>query len=192
MKPISRSRLIAVVLASVAMKPIATLMINGPTSRKLKYSLNRRAKLLGRSTRQTKLKLLSTFCAIDNAVNSKITMAMLASAEPLTLSTKLDHSARELAGARAERGKKAPQHRLEIAMQAQTLQHREREREQRHDREHRRVDEAHRAQGQVAVREIAQQGVRVPRGDEPPRRRIGAALALRPEAALDRPSHELH
>jgi len=49
--------------------------------------VKRRAKLRGRSTRQTKLKLLSTFCAIDSPENSRITMATLASAEPLTLST---------------------------------------------------------------------------------------------------------
>ena len=41
--------------------PSATASRMGPTIMTLKYSVKRRAKLRGRSTRQTKLKLVSTF-----------------------------------------------------------------------------------------------------------------------------------
>ena len=55
--------------------------------------------------------------------------------------------------------------RLEIAMDAEALQHGERGREQRHDRDHRRIDEAHRAQGQVALRKVTNQRVHEARDD---------------------------
>ena len=42
-------------------KPSATASRMGPTIMTLRYSVKRRAKLRGRSTRQTKLKLVSTF-----------------------------------------------------------------------------------------------------------------------------------
>ncbi len=41
--------------------PIVTASRMGPTTITLKYSVKRRAKLRGRSTRHTKLKLASTF-----------------------------------------------------------------------------------------------------------------------------------
>ncbi len=85
----------------------------------LRYSLNRRARLRGRSTRQTKLKLLSTFCAIDNAVYSRSATLMLASAEPLTLSTK-PTTWPESSAARGPSGARKPcSNRLEIAVEAQ-------------------------------------------------------------------------
>ncbi len=76
------------VLATVAVIPIAIIMIMGPTSNTLRYSLKRRPKLRGLSTRQTKLKLSSNFCAIDNAEYSKSPRPTPASVEPLMLSTK--------------------------------------------------------------------------------------------------------
>ena len=124
--PISRRRVIAAVLESVAVKPITTLMITGPTSRKARYSLNRRAKLRGRSTRQTKLKLLSTFCAIINSENSSSATPMLPSSEPLTLSTKpmicaVSSSARGPSGAR-----KPCRSGCKVAVDTEAFQHGER------------------------------------------------------------------
>ena len=60
--------LIAEVFAKAAMSPKAATMRAGPTTMTLRYSLNRRPKLRGCSTRHTKLKLSSTFCTIDMTV----------------------------------------------------------------------------------------------------------------------------
>ena len=86
--PIARKRVTTVTLDRLAISVIAMLMMSGPMSMKLKYSAKRRAKLRGRSTRQTKLKLLSTFCAIESAASSRIPTLTVPSTEPLTLSTK--------------------------------------------------------------------------------------------------------
>jgi hypothetical protein len=57
-------------------------------------------------------------------------------------------------------------------MESEAFQQREAECEQRHDREHRRVDEAHRAQAQVAEHIVAQQRVHVAGDVEPSRHRL--------------------
>ncbi len=54
-------RCIRVVLVMDAVMPMAKVITTGPTNITLRYSLKRRPKLRGRSTRQTKLKLSSTF-----------------------------------------------------------------------------------------------------------------------------------
>ena len=63
------------------MNPIARLMSAGPTTMMPRYSLKRRTQLRGRSTRHTKLKLVSTFWAIDSALTSNKTTLTLASVE---------------------------------------------------------------------------------------------------------------
>jgi hypothetical protein len=54
------------------------------------------------------------------------------------------------------------------------LQHRERHGDQRHDREQRRVHEAHRVQAELAAGEVAQQRVQVAQGREQPAQRPAA------------------
>ena len=96
----------------------------------------------------------------------------------------LEHVLGDLGAARAERRQEVEQQRLELAMEAERLQYREREREQRHDREHRRVDEAHRAQAELALEEVAEQREGIARELEPPRRGAVIVPTLRPEKTL--------
>ena len=55
-------------LPRVAVKPNAATVRIGPTIMRLRYSLTRRAQLRGRSTRQTKLRLSSTFWMVEITV----------------------------------------------------------------------------------------------------------------------------
>ena len=117
---------------------------------------------------------------------------MLAIVEPLTLSTKpmirvVSSPARGPSGA-----KKLKIKRLEIAVDAQALQHREAEGEQRHDREHGGVDEAHRAQAELAREQVAQQRVGVARDREPARRRVVDRPMMPPKPLLEALGYELH
>ncbi len=67
-----------------------------------------------------------------------------------------DDARRELAGARAERRQEIEDQRLEVAVDTQGLEHRESEGEQRYDREHRGVHQAHRAEAELAGEQVAQ------------------------------------
>ena len=66
---------------------------------------------------------------------------------------------RELVATHAQRPQELEQHRLELAVIAERLQHRKRHGDDRHERKQRRIDETHRAQAEVAADEIAQQRV---------------------------------
>jgi len=63
----------------------------------------------------------------------------------------LHHLRGHLGGARPRRLEELVDHRLQVAVQAEALQHRESERSEGHDGEQRGVHEAHRAQVEVAV-----------------------------------------
>jgi hypothetical protein len=58
----------ALVCANVAIRPSAVTISAGPTTITLRYSLTRRTRLRGCSTRHTKLKDSSTFWIIDSVM----------------------------------------------------------------------------------------------------------------------------
>ncbi len=68
---------------------------------------------------------------------------------------------RELDAFLAERPQELGQHGLELAVVAEGLEHRERDGDDRHQREQRRIHEAHGAQAEVAAEQVAQQRVGV-------------------------------
>ncbi len=66
---------------------------------------------------------------------------------------------RHLVGALAERLEERIENGLELAVIAEPFEDRERHRDQRHDRQQRRVDQAHRAERQVAAQDVADERV---------------------------------
>ncbi len=69
---------------------------------------------------------------------------------------------REFRAFLAERPQELEQHGLELAVIAESLEHRERDGDDRHQREQRRIHETHGAQAEVAAEQVAQQRVGVP------------------------------
>ena len=144
----------------------------GPTMSSATYSVTRRAKLRGSSTRHRKLKPSSTFLMVPNRVQSSSARPREPTRPVLTLVGELHDLLRELAGADSPMGlKNSRMMRLQLAMRAEGLEHGERERDERHQRQQRRVHQAHGIEVDLAARQVAQQRVRITQ--QPQRQRAG-------------------
>ena len=91
----------------------------------------------------------------------------------------------QLAGALADRPQELVDQRLEVAVHAEALQHGEREGDERHERQQRRVDEAHRAQVQLAGQQVADQRERIAQEVEQPVRRLDRQIVPVEQQPLD-------
>ena len=86
---------------------------------------------------------------------------------------------RELRGARAHGPEELEDDGLELAMCAEGLEHGERKRDERHQRQQRRVHQAHGMQVDLAARQVAQQRVGVAQAGAAPARRASALRRTR-------------
>ncbi len=88
-----------------------------------------------------------------------------------------DDARGDLLALRPQRREEPREHRLDLVVHPERLQHREADREQRHDRQQRRVDQAHGAQRELTLGEVARHRVeQAQRDDRDPR---GRSKALR-------------
>ena len=144
----------------------------GPTRIRDRYSLTRRARLRGRSTRQIWLKLPSTCSAMDTAVKNRNSKADAGQHVALGVVNETDDALRELGASLAERAEKLEQERLQLAVKAEGLEHRETDREERNHRQDRDVHEPHGVQRQRSRGHVPQHRVDEPDdGDRGSRRR---------------------
>ena len=129
----------------------------GPTTIRLRYSLTRRMKERGCSTCQAKLKALLEL--LDRGYDGIEQEGKADRAEHVAAHVfdEGHHLCRQLAGALADRSQELEYQRLEVAVHAKSFQHGECEGDERHEREQRRVDEAHGPQVQFAGEQIADQ-----------------------------------
>ena len=143
----------------------------GPTMSSATYSVTRRAKLRACSTRHRKLKPSSTFLMVPNKVQSSSARPSEPTRPVLTLSANSMTFAVNSAALAPMGLKNSRMMGCELAMRAEGLEHGEREGDERHQRQQRRVDESHRVEVDLAARQVAQQRVRI--AQQPQRQRAG-------------------
>ena len=144
----------------------------GPTMSSATYSVTRRAKLRGSSTRHRKLKLSSTFLMVPNRVQSSSARASGPTQARADAVGELHDLLRELARPCRPSGlKNSRMIGCSSRWRAEGLEHGECKRKERHQRQQRRVHESHGMEVDLAARQIAQQCVRITQ--HPQRQRAG-------------------